>query len=261
MNLVLIRGLTRESRHWGDIAGAEGLLARQLRQLQPGIDWQVLSLDLPGNGRFSAMQSPASVAATVELARAQLLAIGAAPPYVLIGMSLGGMVATDWAQRYPQEARRLILINSSMRPFNGPLRRLRPRNWPSLLRLAAVWTHPAQSARIERQIHALTCRRTDSLDADVNAWVRIREDQPVSASNALRQLWAAICFRCADLPPACRTLLLSGAHDGLVHPDCSVRLATLWRAGHYQHPTAGHDLPHDDPGWLSARIAGWLTQA
>lgn len=261
MNLVLIRGLTRESRHWGDLAGTDGLLVRQLRQVQPGVDWRVLSLDLPGNGRFSAMQSPATVAPTVELVRAQLLAMGATPPYVLIGMSLGGMVATDWAQRYPQETQRLILINCSMRPYNGPLQRLRVRNWPSLLGLAAAWARAGQAVRIERQIHQLTCRRADSLEADVQSWVRIREDQPVSAANALRQLWAALRFRCADLPPACRTLLLSGAQDGLVHPDCSARLAGLWRAGHYQHPTAGHDLPHDDPAWVSARIAGWLTQA
>ena len=49
---VLLRGLTREQRHWG---GFPKLLAEQL----PGA--HIVALDLPGNGRLCAQTSPATV--------------------------------------------------------------------------------------------------------------------------------------------------------------------------------------------------------
>ncbi len=268
MNLVLIRGLTRESRHWGELAGQDGALARHFAQTSERVttpaqlmpEGQVITLDLPGNGRFANMRSPCSVAKMVDMARAQLQANSIDAPYALVAMSLGGMVATDWAQRYPDDVQRLILINTSMRPYHGWHRRLRPGSWLALLRLAMYWGAAGKAAFLEKLIHRLTCRRVDSWKADIDGWARIRRQAPVSGLNALRQLWAAAKFRCASEPPTCRTLIMSGAGDRLVNPSCSAQLASLWRAGHYQHPWAGHDLPHDDPEWVGARIAQWLAQ-
>ncbi len=265
MNVVLIRGLTRESRHWGALAGQDGALARnfaQTREVHPDAmpTGQVITLDLPGNGRFAHLRSPGSVRRMVDLARSQLQANQIAPPYALVAMSLGGMVATDWAQRFPDDVLRLILINTSMRPYNAWLQRLRPRNWPALLGLLAMWGLPACARQIETLIHRMTCRRAETRKDDVAAWARIRLDAPVRGANALRQLWAAARFRCEGEPPTCRTLLLSSAGDALVNPRCSADLAAQWRAGLYQHPWAGHDLPHDDPEWVGARVAYWLAQ-
>ncbi|MDP3606789.1 MAG: alpha/beta fold hydrolase, partial [Polaromonas sp.] len=126
MNWVLLRGLTREARHW---AGLPEQLA--------AAGEAVLTLDLPGNGAFNGQRSPATVRAMVQFARAQLRLQGVAPPYRLLAMSLGGMVATDWAQQFPDEVAALVLVNTSMRPFSPATDRLRPGNWPALLRLAA----------------------------------------------------------------------------------------------------------------------------
>jgi pimeloyl-ACP methyl ester carboxylesterase len=266
MNLILIRGLTRESRHWGALAGQSGALARHFADSSKesegdaALAGQVITLDLPGNGRFAHMRSPLSVESMVNLARLQLQANSIAPPYVLVAMSLGGLVATDWAMRFPEDVQRLILINTSMRPYNAYWQRLQPRNWPALLRLLIMWGHPARAKSIEKLIFRMTCQRTDTREADVAAWTRIRLDAPVGGGNAVRQLWAAARFRCKGEPPGCRTLLLSGSGDKLVDPACSTDLAVQWRAGHYQHPWAGHDLPNDDPEWVGARIAHWLAQ-
>ena len=62
-----------------------------------------------------------------------------AGPYSVLAMSLGGMVATAWAQRYPAEVERLVLINTSMRPFSRAQQRLRRAAWPDLLRIARHW--------------------------------------------------------------------------------------------------------------------------
>lgn len=250
MSWVLLRGLTREARHWGDFAD-------QLARALPGSATsatRVLALDLPGNGVFHKEASPTSVTAMADFARAQLLARGVPPPYRLVAMSLGGMVAADWALRHSEEVDRLVLINTSMRPLGNTAERLRPGNWLPLALVAARW---GDSQFAERTIHTLTCNRAAQRDADIAAWIQIRRDAPVSAANAWRQLKAAAAFT-MTAPPACPTLVLSSAADHLVHPRCSARLAQAWQAVHHTHPWAGHDLPHDDAEWVCRRIAGWM---
>lgn len=249
MSWVLLRGLTREARHWGD-------LPQQLASLPDA--GQVVTLDLPGNGVFHRQVSPASVRGIMALARHQLQAQGVAPPWNLLAMSLGGMVATDWAQQHPQEVHRLVLINTSMRPFNPLTQRLRPTCWPQLLSIAAQWKN---AAGVERRIHRLTCANTDALQTDAALWEHIRRSAPVSSANALRQLLAAARFQAMPSPPACPVLLLSSRADQLVDPACSATLATAWGARHGQHPWAGHDLCHDDPAWALQAIANWLIQS
>jgi pimeloyl-ACP methyl ester carboxylesterase len=180
---------------------------------------------------------------------------GMRAPYRLLAMSLGGMVATAWAQRYPDEIERLILVNTSMQPFCSMTQRLRPAAWPALACLAAGWRDAKESEWI---IHTLTCHRSDTFSDDIAAWTEIRRTAPVSAVNGLRQLWAAARFRADRQAPHCPVLLLSSASDRLVDPVCSARIAAQWGATHATHPWAGHDLPHDDPQWTSKTIGDWL---
>ena len=244
---ILLRGLTRESRHWGGFPA---------RLLQAGIG-PVTRLDLAGNGVLYRQASPASVREMLVAARQRLAALGLKPPYSLLAMSLGGMVAVDWAQQHPADVERLVLVNTSMRPFSPATQRLRPASWPGLLQIAAGWTH---GAGVERRIHELSCADSSALERDAAQWLQIRRSAPVSRANALRQLWAAARFKAEAQAPVCPLLLLSSAADRLVSPECSARLADAWGARHVRHAWAGHDLPHDDPGWTSQTIADWLRQ-
>ncbi len=249
MSWVLLRGLTREARHWGPFPG----------QLAAALGTgPVLTLDLPGNGVFHQQTSPPSVRALVDFARHRLLAQGLPPPWHLLAMSLGGMVATDWAQRYPGEVARLVLINTSMRPFSSVAERLRPGSWLPLAGLAVRWN---DAAHAERCIHQLSCRKHASREQDIAAWLHIRKSAPVSAASAWRQLLAAARFSAAASAPGCPTLLLSSSADALVHARCSQRLASAWQASHRTHPWAGHDLPHDDPDWVCQHLAQWMGAA
>ncbi|KJK21146.1 hydrolase [Burkholderiaceae bacterium 16] len=244
---ILLRGLTRETRHWGALPG--------VLQTTAGIR-PIAMLDLPGNGVEAAGRAPASVAAMVEFMRERARERALAPPYRLLAMSLGAMVAAEWARRHPGEIGALVLINTSMRPFCALTERLPPRNWPALLGMALRWHH---AAYCERTVHRLTCNTSAARAADVAAWCAIRASAPVSRANALRQLWAAARYEAASRPPACPTLVLSSAADRLVDPACSAHLAAAWRVLHRRHPWAGHDLPHDDPAWLAATMAWWLA--
>jgi pimeloyl-ACP methyl ester carboxylesterase len=245
---ILLRGLTRETRHWG-------ALPAYLHDALNGA--RVLPIDLPGNGEFATLRSYTNVADMVGFVRLAALESGVEGPYRVLAMSLGGMVATDWAQRHPQDIERLVLINTSMRPYSPVQQRLRPQAWAALLRIAVRW-RDAQAA--ETAIHQLTCSNQQTLVDDLAAWTAIRRSAPVSRTNALRQLLAAASFSAAKTPPRCPTLILSSREDALVSPACSASLAMAWHATHRQHAAAGHDLPHDDPAWTAEQVHAWLAQ-
>ncbi|WP_158938013.1 alpha/beta fold hydrolase [Burkholderia sp. S171] len=249
---ILLRGLTREGRHWESFP-------EQLR-VETGLNGDANSialLDLPGNGHENALSAPLDVADMVKFVRSRAADAGLLPPYRLVAMSLGGMVATGWAQRHPEEIERLVLINTSMRPFSAVRERLRRGAWPALVRAAASWADPIKCETI---VHDLTCNRLDTQSADIAAWAAIRQSAPVSAANGLRQLWAAARFRAASHAPACPTLLLSSREDRLVDCVCSTRIAARWGTAQAVHAWAGHDLPHDDPVWTGKAIADWLRK-
>jgi pimeloyl-ACP methyl ester carboxylesterase len=243
---VLLRGLTRSSRHWAGFAA----------ELEAALSVRVVALDLPGNGSLWQQQSPASVQRMVQHCRQQLQQQGVAQPVGMMGMSMGGMVAAEWALQHPGEIGALVLVNTSTRPFSTAWQRLRPR---SFLRLLALAVRGADAQTWEREIVRLTTRhaRLDVL-AD---WSLERVQHPVSAGNALRQLWAAARYCAPPQPPSAPTLVLCGAGDQLVSPRCSKALAAQWGCSLQVHPTAGHDLTLDAGPWVAAAVHQWHTAA
>ncbi len=242
---VLLRGLTRESRHWGGFVST-------FREHLP--DARVLPLDLPGNGRLNALRSAYSVDEMAAFCRAELRRQGVAPPYHVLAMSLGAMVAVAWAQRHPQEVAGCVLINTSLRPFSPFHQRLRPASAATLLKLLLF----ARSDRPwEQAILRLTTRHAGA--AVLDDWLALRRERPVSRSNALRQLWAAARFSAPWAGPAPPMLVLASAKDALVDPRCSSQLATRWGLAFAEHPSAGHDLPLDDGAWVAQQVRDWLA--
>ncbi|TPQ41400.1 MULTISPECIES: alpha/beta fold hydrolase [Cupriavidus] len=245
---VFLRGLTRESRHWG---------ALTTRWQAAGLGAPLL-VDLPGNGTLWHEESPATVPGFVASVRQSLRQAGQQRPVRVLAMSLGAMVAAEWARRQPEEVAALVLINTSMRPFSTITERLQPANWPGLLRMAGVW---GNRVYCEATIHRMTCARVDTQDADLEAWKQIATSAPVSRRAALRQLLAAARYRTESMAPCPTTLLIASEADRLVNPVCSAQLAQAWSVPLLRHPWAGHDLPHDDPDWLCAVVARQLTAA
>jgi len=244
---VLLRGLTRESRHWGTFPP---LLADTVAAAG------VITLDLPGNGALHALRSPSSVDAMAAHCRHELRRLGVARPVHVLAMSLGAMVATAWAVAAPDEIAAAVLINTSMRPFSPFHQRLRPANYTTLLRLALM--RPSAAER-ERAVLAMTSRAAGRDDAALlRAWVAYQRECPVTAANSLRQLWAAARFRSPLANPFRRALLLGSASDALVDVRCTRQLARHWSCDMRLHPWAGHDLPLDDAAWVAAKVRDWL---
>ncbi|MFO1336741.1 MAG: alpha/beta hydrolase [Burkholderiaceae bacterium] len=239
---VLLRGLTREAAHWGDFPAA--LQAR----------WptaRVLTLDLPGCGTEHRQRSPDRIEGMVDALRAQLKTRQVATPVHLLALSLGGMVAVDWARRYPGELAGVVLVNTSLARFSRVDQRLRPANLPALLRLLLAARRPAAREAI---VLRLTSNRADEWPAVVSAWADVRRARPVSTMNALRQLLAAARYRAPRDAPAVPALVLTSAGDRLVDPACSRRLAAAWSWPLAEHPGAGHDLPLDDGAWVIDQV-------
>ncbi len=257
---VLLRGLTRDRRHWGDFPqqlqqalqqGRVGGASPQRSDDSP----EVLTPDLAGNGARWAERSPGTVAGMVEDLRQELARQGAQPPYRLLALSLGGMVAIEWARRQPQELRSLHLVNTSVRPWSPLWQRLRPQAWPTVL---GALLRPTDARGLQRRVLTLTSRRwsADSVEGQalLAQWVQWQRDCPVQAANVLRQLWAAARFRAPVSPPACAVFVQAGQGDDLVNPACSQALAQAWGVPLWRHPWAGHDLPLDDPQGLIQRL-------
>jgi pimeloyl-ACP methyl ester carboxylesterase len=248
---VLLRGLMREARHWGEFP----LLFQNALGAQ-----HVVALDFPGNGRLHAQASATSVVEMANDIRMQLKQRGYAPPYRVLALSLGAMAALAWSELYPAELEKMVLINTSLGPYNPFYHRLRPANYSTLFR------HLLFGSAVERE--SLILQLTSSLkshsenkQAILDQWTAYARECPVTRVNVLRQLRAAISYRDAPAVPSVPVLLLAGQQDRLVNVRCSLTLAQHWRCAIRLHPTAGHDLPLDDGVWVTQQVKDWLNSS
>ncbi len=246
---VLLRGLMREARHWGDFPLRFGAAVGTQSVAAP---------DFPGNGRLHALASPASVAEMAEHCRMQLQRLGYAPPYRVLALSLGAMVAVAWSEKYPAELEKLVLINTSLASCSPFYHRLRPANYAALAALLLA-PAPRRESRVLRLTSNLKHRPEQRLQL-LQQWTAYAEAYPVTRANLLRQLRAAAAYRAAPAGPAA-VLLLASRQDRLVDARCSLALAQQWRCAIRVHPLAGHDLPLDDGDWVAQQVREWLDNS
>lgn len=248
---VLLRGLTRESGHWG---GFPAILLRELRT--ESADARLEVLDIPGNGELFKQASPSRVQDMVAACRDTLARRGVTGPVYLLAMSLGAMVACDWAASHPGEVEGIVLINSSLRPYSPFFKRLRPFNYWKLLALGML--RPGTRWR-EQGVLRLTSRMVAEPDRVLEAWLTLQRNRPVGIHNSLRQMLAAMRYRAGGIKPAANMLLLCSQGDGLVDWHCSRALSRAWGVPLRLHTRAGHDLPLDDPQWVARAVTDWLA--
>lgn len=245
---VLIRGLTREAGHWGQFVD-------DLRQQLPE-GTRIFTPDLAGNGTRFREASQLSVPAMAEDLRQQLRELGLQGPCHVLAMSLGAMVATAWAHAHPEEIDSMVLMNTSLKPYSHAWERMRPQQWLRILRMTLMY--PDVRA-IERTTMHMTTRHPATPDRTLEHWMNLRTAHPVTATNAWRQLWAALRYRAPLVPPPVAVLLLQGLGDQLVSPRCTQALLARWQCAHAAHPTAGHDLPLDAGPWVAEQVMHWVT--
>lgn len=243
-HFILLRGLTRESGHWGNF----------VPQLQAAFPNAKLSLlDLPGAGTYFHEDSPNTIPGILTQVRAQAHGL-LTGPVTLIGMSLGGMIAWEWILSYPEEVESAVLINISLGGINPFHHRLR---WQCYGKLIAVALERHIETR-ESALLTLLSNRVDNSRKSAENWIAIQKARPVSARTALRQLLAALVYRPGDSKPEPPVLMLNSLGDKLVSPQCSEAIAQKWQLELRTHPWGGHDLTLDDDEWVKTKINEWL---
>lgn len=235
---LLLRGLVRQARHWGDFPNV--LVARGLSPLL---------LDLPGVGLERHRTSPASIAGIVDDLRARFLP-HAGGPWGIYAQSLGGMIALDWAARYPQDFERVVVTNTSANDLSPRRHRLSDFGLRTILR--AVRTRdPVARERLVLDLVSASERGR----AHAERFATYSVEAPLTYSVLVRQLYAAARSRSPAHAPV-PVLFLASEGDRMVSPACSRALATRYGAPLHVHPTGGHDLPLDDPEWVADRLGG-----
>jgi pimeloyl-ACP methyl ester carboxylesterase len=171
--IALVHGLGSRAEHW---LPAARLLARHHR---------VVLVDLPGHGQ-SAMPQPFSLERAVQ---ALDLALGreGPQPLVLVGHSLGGLVAAAEACDHPGRVRALVLVETALRPqVDGQeraaaLEALR-KDYQGLVRDAyrAFGRDSAQGEALYREVAAMD-------PAVIKPWIRLAFSADLSARIARLQ--------------------------------------------------------------------------
>jgi pimeloyl-ACP methyl ester carboxylesterase len=249
----LVRGLARESAHWGEFP-------EKFRQSLPRV--QVHCLDLPGSGKRNQEKSPWRLKQIADSVRSEFhktLAeknIPDSAPKFLLAISLGGMVATHWLSRAPNDFQGAVLVNASLRGFSPLLHRLSPKGYRRLL--AAIMAQDPMER--ERWILELTSQARSWTEADLRERVLWSKKHPFTYENFLRQLVAAATDFPPSAKPECPILVLNSLGDELVHPDCSMDIHRRWQVPIKRHAWAGHDLPLDDPQWTIEAIRAWMLE-
>lgn len=248
MNWLLLRGLTREQRHWNDFP-------QVLQGSMSGS--QVFCLDLPGVGTEIHRSSPTSVAQMTDDIRSRWIPFKQqhSGPWNILGISLGGMITMDWCARYAGDFQRAVIINSSAANLSLPWQRMKWNIMPQLIPLAML-KDPAERERVILNLTTGMVKDHD-IHAIAQHWASFAGDRVRLSRTFARQIIAATLFKA---PPALHlpSLVLSSLSDGFTDPSCSRRIAERFGSHLECHPDAGHELALDDPHWIAAKVSAWV---
>jgi pimeloyl-ACP methyl ester carboxylesterase len=234
---VLIRGLLRSQFHWKSF-GTE--LQQQLGLVK------VHFVELAGNGILSDQLTPLKIDEAVAQLHTQLPSN--LKNYGLLGISLGGMLATRWAQLHPNEVEKLVLINSSSR-LSTFTKRLLPKNYVSILKTLAS----ANDEQAEEFVLSTTSNFKEKWQPHLKENINFLKKHPLKYENFVRQLALSTQANFKSIPK-CEKLVLCSKADKLVHYSCSEDIAKAWNCDIRFHEGAGHDLPLDDTPWIIEQI-------
>lgn len=234
-NWVLLRGLIRDQRHWG-------AFLPMFRKAF--VNDRVITIDFPGVGSRYNETSPWSIGELAEDVRRQAHS-QCDPPYSLLTISLGGMVALEWMARSPSDISKFIVINVSdnSSPFYHRFR-------PSALRVAARAALSRDPKVKESRILSFISNSVENANAVTEEWAGYASETPLQLRTAAAQLWAASRFQ-APLQIEPPGFFFVGLGDRMVDPSCSFRVSERLKRPILTHPWGGHDLTLDDPNWVT----------
>jgi len=200
-----------------------GMWRRQLTGL--GERHSVVAPDLPGHGRSSGVEGPASVEESAELV-VRLLAAVTSRPCVLVGRSMGGAIALVVAARAPARVRGLVLACSAAR---FPLRDA-----------MIAGARDVARGRLPQQFTTDTFSPATGMDVMREAWMeQVKTDPRVRLTDLLacqafdgRPLLAQVTVPTLVVAGADDTIAPLALSEELARGIAGARLEVLAQAGH-----------------------------
>lgn len=241
--VALLRGLGRESGHWDP--EFLSLLSSQ---------YDVTLLDYPGCGAFLNDTFPNSIEQVLEHLNKQ---IEEKQPLFLVAISLGGMVALDWAKNFPEKFSGMVLINSSAKDLSPFYKRMSPAAMFSVTKAIAQARIPEKA---EQEIVEIVANNKSKYAATIKSWTQIAKLRPTSLKNIAKQLWLGAHFHSPEAPLKVPLQFLVSEQDRFVDPSCSKNLAAKYSSAVASHNTGGHDLVIDDPHWVFEQIQMFISR-
>jgi pimeloyl-[acyl-carrier protein] methyl ester esterase len=247
-NILLVRGLSREKSHWGDFP----------LQLHKALGLKVHCIDLPGMGEFNDHLAPINIHENTLFLRQRWLELVEENPgeWLILGVSLGGMVCLDWATSFNSDAKNFIVVNSSVKGLCKLFDRMSPYALCKMS-LAFLCKGSSQEKHIFELTSVQSAKSTSSRNI-IKSWIDIRNKRPITRLNFSRQLLSAMRYQYVD-KEIDNILFIAGKHDQLCSYRSSISLGKKYNAPvRLCDSGAGHDFALDRPDFLLAQIESIL---
>ncbi len=246
---ILLRGLSREQRHWGTFLDHF--------KTQFGSS-NVTTLDLPGFGTKNQLSSPTSIEKIAKEINQDIKSkTEDTQACILVGLSLGGMVGLECLHQSIDSFAGAVIINSSS---GGILPFYRRLNISALLPVFKDLVARDYKKR-EKAILHLTSNSPQKREEFLESWYEIQRNHPVKRRNIIKQIQAGRKWRCnLSRPREFPLLFVQSEKDRLVDPDNTRLLHEKLGGKLVTHPDSGHDLVIDDSQWLIEQVETWYRE-
>jgi pimeloyl-ACP methyl ester carboxylesterase len=263
--VLAVHGLGGSALTWG-------LLAPRLTPTH-----RVLAVDLWGHGGSGVPAGRPALADDLRLLH-RFVSEVVGRPVVLLGHSMGGVLALQHTAQHPGDVDRLAVLSPPVPGTSGRLDR-------ALLTRRALLRLPGVAALVARRLARLPAERVveqqlrqatphvDRIPAELRAPVVVETRRRAGLPDAARAQavqWAGITDTMALLGHAAAwretlagitapVLWLQGADDPLARADQAAALAATRPDWSFRvRPGVGHLLAVEDPDWTAAQLLGWL---
>ena len=225
--------------------------------------YHCLLFDLPGHGHTRSSRSFPPTPASIASALADVLRIAHIEPHAIIGYSMGGRLALQFAVDFPASAPRLILESASPGLETEPAREHRVRHDEKLAaRLDCIGADRAAFRRFLREWYEQPLfaslsevQRADLVESRLQGSPRqLAAALRAFSTGAQANLWPEL----PALRP--RTLLITG---GLDTKFTGIARDMQQRAPHLHHeifPNCGHNVHLEDPAGYTKALQDFLAK-
>lgn len=247
VQLILMIGLTKESGHWNHAFIA------YIKKLYQTDD--LVMIDIPGTGYYRNEKTPFRIPNIIRKTRERYFPqLNMEKERMLISISLGSMLATEWARQYPDDFQALVIINSSYRRFNRLIHRVQPKAMVSFVKIFLT----RNPIRKEENILNLCSNNSSVREHVLPDWLAINRARPVMKRNMLRQTIAGAIYK-PRRKPKTRLLIIASRHDRLANYRCSIEINRRWGGDLLiiRDPAIGHGIHIDAPELLAEVIHTW----